>query len=212
MKNTINYQFNLPELIDAAFIMKYNENIVMVDDLLKRWKNTIDIEIENITGNMIEDINDEINIIEKNIYQNKTANEMLTQNVVQLYTLVNNDDDYLFHYFEQRFTDINIQNVLLETNYEIVFNQYNSTLIQVNNVEDSMNELIIENQEFENDLNSISGTINTLDTNISDITNLLEILRVKLRDFVNNNSNENLNANISFNDVLDKFLLIYREV
>jgi len=212
MKNTINYQFNLPELIDAAFIMKYNENIVMVDDLLKRWKNTIDIEIENITGNMIEDINDEINIIEKNIYQNKTANEMLTQNVVQLYTLVNNDDDYLFHYFEQRFTDINIQNVLLETNYEIVFNQYNSTLIQVNNVEDSMNELIIENQEFENDLNSISGTINTLDTNISDITNLLEILRVKLRDFVNNNSNENLNTNISFDDVLDKFLLIYREV
>ncbi|OQY06932.1 MAG: hypothetical protein B6I28_05910 [Fusobacteriia bacterium 4572_132] len=212
MKNTINYRFNLPELIDAAFIIKYNENIVMIDDLLKRWKDTINIEIENITGNMIEDINDEINIIEKNVYQNKTANEMLSQNVTQLYILVNNDDDYLFHYFEQRFTNIDTQIGSFEMNYETISNQYNSTLIQVNDVEDSMNELMIENQEFENDLNSINGTVNTLDTNISDITNLLEILRVKLRDFVNNNSNENLNANISFNDVLDKFLLIYREV
>lgn len=212
MNFTENYKFNLPQLLDAAFIVKYNENIVMIDSLLKEWKDIINVEIENITDNMIEDINQDIKDLENEIYQNKTANQMLEENVNELYKLVNNDNDYLMNHFEQRFITIESQTNILETDYINLSSNYDNTLVLVSDKSNVIDQLLIENTQFENELSTMNQEISDLETQSKLTDDKLDILKEKLRIFVNDNSNEILLTDTSFNEVLDKFLLIYREV
>lgn len=212
MLYTDNYNFNLPQLLDAAFIVKYNENIVEIDGLLKEWKDLIDVQISNVTEDMVKDINDDIDQLEYKINRNINSNDMLKTNINELYNIVNNENDFLMNYFELRFINIESDIETLNTNYNSITEEYNQRIIEISNTEDIVDDLILENETFQEDLNTIDSDITTLTQDNSINENKLEILRSKLIGFINENSDLNLPLNESFNNVLDHFFVIYREV